>query len=206
MLPYISWAGKTAFAFMLLGFSFTVRDIFVGGVRPNRATWGIWAILGAIVLLSYGKVAGTQDTIWVVRAGCVFPITLFLLSLFKGQPGSRRLDWICLMLALPCFPLMMVSPLASLAFGLIINGIGAAPTITKATLDPKSESRNGWSCGFVGGAINLFAISEWNWVTASHPIYIMLLHLIMTPLLWIPRKVVVLSNPVPVTVPKLQKE
>lgn len=179
------WAGRIGFAFMMVGLTLALRDIYrTPTVRLNRVTWGVLALLSAIMLLGY-QASGAQETLWVARGGLLASVLLFLTTLVRGQTELRTIDLVCLALSLICIPVrMLASPQAALYLGLLIGCIALTPTFLKAYHRPASESRIGWTMGFMGSTVNLLAIGEPSLAVVSHPAYMFGQHVLMMYLLW----------------------
>src|SRR5690242_18066463 len=65
--------GALAGALSLLGFMPYIVEIVQGKTRPNRATWWIWTVVGAMLSASY-YASGSPHAIWVPLSYVVGPL------------------------------------------------------------------------------------------------------------------------------------
>jgi hypothetical protein len=184
----VNW-GAIAGTTTLLGFVPYWLSILRGKTRPNRATWVIWSIVGVILSTSYWA-AGARDTIWVPLSYVIGPIVTSLLGIRWGEGGWTRFDRRCLVGTAVSLLLWFIlkSPLVALGLNLLIDFLGALPTIEKTTRDPEGEDRLAWVLFAIGNGFNLLAISEWSWAIAAYPIYLFCICFWMVVLLLRPRK------------------
>ena len=181
-----SLAGKLAGGVSLLAFIPYLIRTLQGKNRPNRATWIIWTILGFILLASY-RAVGASDTLWVSVANCVFFLAVVSLSFHYGEGGWTQLDMTCLLgAALGLFLWWYLkSPLSAVLICILLDFLGALPTLKKAYKDPKGEDRLTWLLFLLANLINLFAINQWTFAIAAYPIYLVLICLLISLTLWL---------------------
>ncbi len=146
--------------------------------KPNRASWFIWAVLGAITFASYYSV-GARSTLWYALP--LGTIVTALLSIRYGVGGWNRFDGICLAGAFLGLILWGLSGNAFIALGMVmaIDLFAYLPTIRKTYFDPSSESRAAWALFFVSGLLNFMAIDSWRLEIAAYPAYMLLFNLIV---------------------------
>lgn len=144
-------------------------------VKPNRATWAIWAVVSLMLLASY-RSAGASYTIGVPIAYAVCSIIIFFISLKYGDGGWTWFDRWCLAIAAGSAIVWWItgSPLTALVANLGVDLADALPTIKKAYLNPASESRTAWAMFFLGNSANLFAVEYFTFAIAAYPIYMFL--------------------------------
>jgi hypothetical protein len=53
------------------------------------------------------------------------------------------------------------------------------PTIRKAYLDPASENALSWGIAVIANCLNLFAVSVWTPITATYPVYLALMQVVV---------------------------
>ena len=179
--------GQLAGAISLLGFVPYIFEILQRKTRPNRATWWIWSIVGAMLCGSY-YATGARHTIWVSLSYVVGPLITALLSLRYGEGGWNRFDRGCLFVSL--FSLVLWwqarSPLAALAANIGIDMLGALPTVRKAYREPWSESLRSWTIFLIADTLNLMALGIWSVATASYPVYLFGLAALLVTFMWRP--------------------
>jgi len=177
------WAGKIAGIVSLIAFIPYCISAIQGKNRPNRATWFIWFFVSLILLASY-RSAGATDAIWVSVANVFIIGLVALLSIKYGEGGFNLFDISCFLGAMVGLVLwwFLRSPLPALYISVIIDFIGALPTLKKSYLNPHEENRLTWALFWLANTINLFAINQWTWAMAAYPLY---LFFISGTILWI---------------------
>lgn len=166
--------GKVAGFFALLGYLPYIVTTLQGKNKPNRATWWVWGTLGIVQIISYYySDQKTDSAMWVLAAYTICQIVTALLSLKFGEGGWGKLDRMCLIgvgISLLLW-LLFNSPLISLLFTLVIDGLGAIPTVAKSYQEPHNESSFSWTVFLIANSLNLFAIEEWS-PRSAYPLYL----------------------------------
>ncbi len=151
-----------------------------GRTRPNRATWWIWTLVGLLLAASYYSV-GARHTLWVPLSYVAGPLIIAVFSLRLGVGGWGRLDRFCLFGAALSLVLWGIShsPLVALVLNIVIDLMGAIPTIRKAFLEPQTEDRAAWVLFLVGNTFNLFAINRRQFAIIVYPAYLFFISFLM---------------------------
>ena len=172
----------------LLGFLPYIITTLQGKNRPNRASWWIWGILGVILGFSY-YYSGATTTIWVPICYAICQLITAVLSLKYGEGGWSRLDKLCLVGAGISLLLWWIfnSPTLALLFILIIDCLGALPTVIKSYSEPEQESCFSWSIFLIANTLNLIALEQWSIALAAYPFYLFYLSSTIAILLWLPK-------------------
>ncbi len=174
----------------LLSFSAYVLYIFSTlkkETKPNRATWWVLTLVGVIIATSY-YTGGARDTMWVAVSYVAGPLIIAILSLKYGEGTWERLDKMCLVLAITSALLWYIfsSPLVALLSNIGIDFIGLIPTIKKSWLRPEGEDRVAWSLESSANVLNLFAVKAWTFGIVFYPVYLVVINIIITLLLFKP--------------------
>jgi hypothetical protein len=150
-----------------------IITILQGKTRPSRATWWIWFILSSVISLSYYS-TGATTTVWLPVCGGIGQLAVGLLSLKYGEGGWSRFDRICLIgVGISLFLWWgFNAPFVALICNLIIDLLGALPTIFKSYREPEKESLVTWSLYLTGSILNLLAIEHWSITLIVFPLYI----------------------------------
>ncbi|MFH0737782.1 MAG: hypothetical protein V1827_03130 [Candidatus Micrarchaeota archaeon] len=166
-----------------------IYDIVKGKTRPSKAGWIIWAVLGIVIAASYYS-AGAHESAFVPAAYALGILAVAGLSLKYGKEGWTRLDLVCLAGAGLGIALWAATgdPASALFLTTAVDMIGAVPTIVKTYHEPKSESLVAWILFAMADIANFFAIKEWSLASASYPVYVFILALVMNALILRPRK------------------
>jgi hypothetical protein len=163
--------GGLAVALGLFGYTFYVRGILQGKVKPHAFTWFVWGLLTAIAFIAQ-IVEGGGAGAWVtgVTALCSFGFAIV------GLGASSRIyitksDWIFFIGALLTIPVWYFtgSPLWSVIIITITDAIAFAPTIRKAFFNPHTENSPTYALSGLKFVIGLFALESFTWTTALYP-------------------------------------
>jgi hypothetical protein len=169
----IALAGQLAGILVLIAYIPYVLGTIRGYTKPNRATWFIWSVVCIIIAASYWK-AGAENTLLVPLCNAFGTTLIALLSLKYGEGGWTRLDRTCLLASGISIVLWWLTgnPVVALTINILIDAIGAIPTMVKTYRDPKHENSVAWSIWLAAYFLNLFAIESWTYAIAAYPIYL----------------------------------
>lgn len=159
----------------LLGYIPYIISIVNGKTRPNKATWVIWSIVGALLAFSF-LAEGDKNAIWLPLGYFIGPLIIAVLSLRYGYSVWSKLDKICIVAAIiSILPWVVLKDATlTLLINVLIDSTGALPTIVKSYREPKTEDFSAWLIFFIANTTQLFAIGDWN-TAAIYPIYLFLL-------------------------------
>lgn len=171
------WLGVMALVLNIAGYVPYIRDILRGIVKPQRITWGIWTILTTIAAVNQIKNGGGFSSYFFVST-CVLVAATFLLSLKFGMGGASRLDKVCLGLALALFVYWATvhDTRLSTLIAVIIDGIGALPTVVKTYHHPQTETYPQWVLAGIGGLLTMLAVPRLDWVLLVYPAYVFVMN------------------------------
>jgi hypothetical protein len=182
-------AGKLAGIISLAAYAPYILSILRKETKPNRASWIIWAVVSAIIALSYREAGASYA--FLAPVGYVIGSTIvFILSIRHGVGGWTPFDRKCLIGAAISLVLWWVfnSPMSALLINLFINLLGTLPTARRTWYQPETESKVAWSLFSLGSIINLFAVESWNFSMAVYPVsMIFLIGMVTVPVLWTKR-------------------
>jgi hypothetical protein len=169
-LPFI--LGIAASAIGLAGFIPYITSILSGRTVPHRTSWFVWAALGVVTAASYFA-AGARESALLPAVNAVAHIAVAGLSLKYGTGGWSRMDKIFLAGAVLGMALWLLTsnPVTALAVTIVVEAIGAIPTILKTYNKPASEDKNAWGLFLTANTLNLAAVSPWTIVLLAYPIY-----------------------------------
>jgi len=169
--------GFAALLLNLIGYFPYIRDIFRKIVKPHAVTWGIWTILTAIAAVNQVKNGGGYSSLFFIST-TVLVTFVFLLSLRHGIGKISRVDSICLVLAilLLIYWLTLKETRISTVFAVIIDGIGAIPTLIKTYHHPETETYPQWTLAGIGGLFTMLAVPSLDWVLLIYPAYVFLMN------------------------------
>ena len=147
-----------------------VLAIYRRTVRPHLFTWLVWSVVTAIAAAGQ-FVAGAGPSAWCTAAIAVTCFLTFVASIFRGERGWTRIDWLFLCAALSAVPLWMLTddPTISICLVTLIELAGLGPTVRKTLHDPWSESLAYFALCVLKYALALLALSRWNVAVAFYP-------------------------------------
>ncbi len=176
-------AGIISFAAYLLYIYTTIR----GQTKPNRATWWILSLVGFMIATSY-YAGGARETMWVAVSYIAGPLIIAILSLWYGEGKWETLDKVCLTGAIMSAIIWYFSSsaLITLSINLLMDFLGLIPTIKKSYLRPTGEDRTAWTMESFAGILNMFAIKTITFAIVLYPLYLLILNVFITLLLYRP--------------------
>ena len=181
-----SIAGKLAGIISLSAYAPYILSILRKETKPNRASWIIWAIVSAIIALSYREAGASYA--FLAPIGYVIGSTIvFILSIRHGVGGWTPFDRKCLIGAAISLVVWRIfnSPMSALLINLFINFLGTLPTLRKVWYQPETENKVAWSLYSLGSIVNLFAVENWTFSMAVYPVsMIFLIGMVTVPVLW----------------------
>lgn len=182
--------GLVAGIIALLAYVVYVISIFIGGSKPNRTTWWIWAFMGLILALSY-DFSGAGNTVWVPYVEFLGPFSIALLSIKYGEGGlDDRTDLWCFFGALVSVALWLIfnNPVIALVMNLAIDSFAIIPTIKKSYLRPEGEDFWAWFGTGTADTLNMFAVERFTFAILVYPIYMLVSDLIIIFILLLKKK------------------
>ncbi|MBW4061426.1 hypothetical protein HJC99_02550 [Candidatus Saccharibacteria bacterium] len=146
-----------------------------GQMKPQRATWFIWAVLGVTALVSQVALGGTWSVVFTA-VDSLGNILMFLLALKYGVGGWNRLDKIALVIAGVGIIVSIVvrQQLIALVGVIVADAASASLTIRKAYLDPASEDPLAWLLVGLSAVCALIAVGRIDVQLLIYPIYLAL--------------------------------
>jgi hypothetical protein len=157
-----------------------IRDILRGTTKPNIVSWITWTLLtGTATIAAF--VAGEYVVATYTASATLTTASVVLLGLKYGYAEYSRFDKLCQVSVAVAFVLWFTfdSPALAVVTAVVIDAIGALPTIRHAWKNPHEETLVTFLLSAVGGFLALFAISSYNWITLSYPIYIVIVNAII---------------------------
>jgi hypothetical protein len=153
------YLGLISGVFLIAGYLPYIYEVLKGTDIPNRASWFIWSLSTAIILIGV-KETGTNEAIWVPIADAVGCFSIFILSFKYGTGGWATADKISLIIAAASLLLWWYTgdALIALITNLLIYVSGYISTIKKSIGDPYHESVTAWSFFMVGVLLNLLTV------------------------------------------------
>lgn len=169
--------GVIAGVVLIASFIPYIASILAGKTKPQRATWCIWSFLSILLLFSY-YFSGGRTAIWVSIGAVVVFTTIALLSLRKkyGVGGWTKFDRGIIAGCGLCLFIWWISnsAITALTMAMLMDALGAIPTIKKIHHYPKQEDKWAWIIAFTAHTLNLMAVEQWDYAHAAYPLYLFL--------------------------------
>jgi hypothetical protein len=172
MLEYIVLLA--ALASLLAAFVY-IHSMFIGGTKPNRVSWLMWAIaplIGTAAALSNGV---GWAVLPVFMAG-FSPFLIFVASFFatKAYWKLSTFDYVCGVLSAFALFMWWSTKDADIAivFAITSDALASIPTILKAKTNPETESVWPFIIGTFGAASSLVIANFWTFSEIAFPIYL----------------------------------
>ncbi len=145
------------------------RDIFLGITKPHLYTWLIWAVTMGIATAGALK-GGAEQGAWPLAMGTMAITVITLLSLKYGTKNITKSDTVALVVSLGAVFVwwQLQSLYLAVLIATMIDVIGYYPTFRKSYLAPESETISFWALSTLGIAINIAALSEYNFLTTFY--------------------------------------
>lgn len=165
------------------------RDIVKNKTKPHTFSWFIWSVIAGIIYALQVS-AGAGPGSWVTLGLVVITASIFFLSLRLGKKYIKPGDIITLVLVLAALPIWLIikQPVISIVLLSVIDILGFVPTIRKSWRDPYSETLSFYIIVTFRHALSIFAISEYNLITALFPVTWVAMNAIFSIMLIIRRK------------------
>ena len=144
-----------------------------GKMKPQRATWFIWSVLGLTALTSQLALGASWSLVFIA-ADSLGNVAMLLLALRYGVGGWSRLDRVALGVSAIGIIVSIVArePIIALVGVILADGSGAALTIRKAYLDPDSEDPLAWTLIGFSAIAGLIAVGRYDLLLWLYPAYI----------------------------------
>ena len=182
-ISFFHWLVLLSAAISIGGGTAYIRGTLSGTTKPNRITWGLWALaplLGTAIALS--SHADVWVTVRVFFAGFI-PLLVFFIS-FVNKNSYWKLtifDFFCGAWAVVAIVLWLVadSPELAILFAVLADIFAALPTLRKAWLQPETEKGITYIASFVSVLLAMPAIPVWNITNAGFSIYLAVVNAVL---------------------------
>lgn len=158
-----------------------LRDILKGTTKPNIVSWITWTLLTGIAtaaeIAAHEYVTAIFTGAAVVETGAVV-----VLGIRHGYVKYTTFDVICQISAIVGIVLWQLfnSPTIGVLASVTIDFIGALPTLRHSWVKPGEETWSAFALAGLGGALALFALNNYNWISLSYAMYIVIINIVMS--------------------------
>lgn len=154
-----------------------IRDTLEGKVKPNRVSWGLWALAVAIAFASeISQGVGIQSLATFIVG--FMPLLIFIASFFnkKSYWKLTRFDLGCGMLSILGLLLWYITKVGNVAivFSIFSDFMAGVPTLIKSYKFPETENWKEFLSSCINVVIALLTIKIWRFQYYGFPLYIFL--------------------------------
>lgn len=149
-------------------------DIVRGKTKPNIVTWLTWAMLTAISGAA-ALAAGEPKTAAFLFGNSFCTGLVVVLGLKYGTAKFTRLDIVCQVSAVLglVFWLVFNSPTIGIIVPLIVDFIGALPTMHHSWVKPAEETWQTFLVGIVAPVFTIASLTRFNIASLAFPLYLL---------------------------------
>jgi hypothetical protein len=179
--------GLTGAGIVAISAVYYAVDVLRGSTRPQRTSWGVWALVGILGVAS-SDAGGAGPGMYAAAVDAVACAATFLLSLIPryGKPGGRRLDPYLGLAAVAGVVLWQFGPLSDTGAAMCAvtcDTVALWPTLRAARHRPDLESRLSWSTDVLGNGLCLAAVGTASVAALVYPIFLVVAAAAMTTVL-----------------------
>jgi len=166
------------FVLEVLGTLGYLIDVIKGRARPNRVTWGLWALAPLIGFAAQVDEGVGWPSLMTLSIG-LGPLLILAASFLSANAYWRlqRLDYTYGALAVIGLVLWQVTGegLVAIVFAIVADAMAATPTVIKAYKYPETETSLIYGVTVINAAITLLTIKIWTFETYGFALYILML-------------------------------
>ena len=158
-----------------------IRDIIKGNTKPNIVSWINWTLLTGVATIAEIS-AGEYRTAIFTGTAMLETLSIVILGIKYGHTKYTPFDVVCQVGALFGFVLWAIfdSPAAAVIFTVIIDFVGALPTIRHSWLKPAEETWKTFAMAGFGGLLAIFALTSFNWTSLTYAVYIVIINAVIS--------------------------
>lgn len=153
------------------------RDILKGKTKPNIVSWITWTLLTGIATAA--EIAASEYVAAIFTGSAVLETAIIVvLGLRHGYVKYERFDVICQISAVVGIILWQLfnSPAIGVLASVIIDFVGALPTIRHSWQKPGEETWTTYALSGLGGVLAIVALKDYNLISLPYAIYIVLIN------------------------------
>jgi hypothetical protein len=158
-----------------------LRDIIKGATKPNIVSWITWSLLTGIATAA--QISAHEYFAAIFTASATLATTAVVaLGVRHGYVKYTMFDVVCQISAIIGIILWQLfdSPTLGVLASVVIDLIGALPTVRHAWQKPGEETWQTFAVASVGGLFGLLALSTFNWITLPYATYILIANIFLT--------------------------
>ena len=155
-----------------------------GKTKPRIVSWFTWTLLTGIACAA--SFADGQIPAAILMLCASIETALIVVLGFKhGDRKFEKLDIVCQIAALAGLGLWWIfdSPALAVWAAVIIDLIGAVPTIKHSWQKPHEETWITFALAAVGGGLTLLIAGEWKATAVAYPLYILVINVVLAAII-----------------------
>lgn len=166
-----------------------IRDILLLKIKPERASWFIWTVLGFIAFFSQ-LAKGATDSLWLTAGQTLAVLIVFLFSIKYGVGGLSNGDIKALIAAGVGLIIWYFTKEAAWALLIVIaiDSVGTYLTAIKSYTDPESETLSTWFISGTSGIFGMLAVGVFSPILLVYPLYLVVANYLIVTMMLLGRK------------------
>ena len=159
----------------LLGGLSYIKDTIKGKIKPNRVSWGLWALAVMIAFAAEISQGVRIQALTTFMVGFT-PLLIFLFSFVnkKSYWKITKFDLFCGTLSVIGLVLWLVTKVGNIAiaFSIFADLMAGIPTLVKSYKYPETENWIEFMSSFISSIILMFTLKIWRFEYFGFPLYI----------------------------------
>jgi hypothetical protein len=149
-----------------------IIDTLRGKTKPHRISWAVFLLMN-LVNLANQVASGASSSLWVIVGFSISQFVIVILAAKRGVGGLAKLDILCLAGAILGIVLWLYfkTPMVSIVCNIIAATIALVPTLLKAYIAPKTETKATWLLGGIGALLAALSVGSLNLSLLLFPLY-----------------------------------
>ncbi|WP_461417176.1 hypothetical protein [Gordonia sp. GN26] len=162
-------------AISIIASLFLARAVLDGGIRPNRVSWFLWAVVPLIAFCA--QIAqGVGLSALMTFSVTIAPMLVFACSFLSPHASwrIRPFDIVCGAIAGSAVAMWLIldDPDTAILMSILADAAAAVPTLIKAWRSPETESAAFYFAAGTNGIITVLTLQSWTFAEAAFPVYI----------------------------------
>jgi hypothetical protein len=159
----------------LVGSASYISDTLRGKVKPNRVTWGLWAVSSFIAFAAEVKQGVGIQSIMTFMVG-FSPLLIFIASFWNKKAYWKlgKFDLACGSFSVLALVLWYVTKVGNVAiiFSILADLSAGLPTLIKSYKFPETENYIEFATSFTSAILTLLTFNDWSFKNYGFPLYI----------------------------------
>jgi len=163
-----------------------IKDTLRGKVKPNRVSWGLWAVAVTIAFSAEVSQGVGIQSLATFAVGFI-PLIIFIVSFFnkKSYWKLTKFDMLCGLLSIVGLILWYITKVGNIAiiFSIFADLTAGIPTLVKSYKYPETENWIEFTSSFISVSIAMLTFKVWTFEYYGFPLYIFIFDLVAATLI-----------------------